>query len=92
MPIRFEWDVRKSRGNIDKHGISFEEATTVFSDPLARTIADPDHSDDEDRSVTVGFSHRQRLLVVVHVDDGEAVRIISARAATRDEREEYEEG
>lgn len=92
MPIRFEWDARKSRGNIDKHGISFEEATTVFSDALSRTIPDPDHSDDEERSVTVGLSHRQRLLVVVHIDDGETVRVISARAATRNEREEHEEG
>jgi len=87
MPIRFEWDVRKSRGNVDKHGISFEEATTVFSDPLSRTIADPDHSEDEDRSVTVGLSHRQRLLVVVHVDDGEKRSGSSVPARRRDTSE-----
>lgn len=91
MPIRFEWDARKAATNRRKHRVSFEEATTVFGDPLSRTVSDPDHAEVDKRFVTVGFSHRHRLLVVVHSDHGETVRIISARAATRSEREVYEE-
>jgi hypothetical protein len=91
MPFRFEWDFRKASSNRDKHRVAFEEATTIFGDPLSRTVADPDHSDQEDRFVTIGLSHRHRLLVVVHSDHGETARIISARAATRSEREKYEE-
>ena len=94
MPIRFEWDSRKERRNQQKHGIGFAEASTVFSDTLSITISDPDHSDDEERWVILGFSHRQRLLVVVHTehDDQQIVRIISARSADRDERRAYEQG
>ncbi len=93
MPIRFEWDTRKDRRNLRKHGVGFEEASTVFADRLSITIPDPDHSDDDERWVTIGFSHRQRLLVVVHTEDDEQqiVRIISARPADPDERREYEE-
>ena len=73
MPIRFEWDARKERRNLQKHGVGFDEASTVFADTLSSTIPGPDHSDDEEeRWVTVGLSHRQRLLVVVHtrMNDG----------------------
>jgi uncharacterized DUF497 family protein len=94
MPIRFEWDPRKDRRNRQKHGVGFDEASTVFADTFSITIPDPDHSDDEERSVIMGFSHRQRLLVVVHreEDEQQIVRIISARPADPDERREYEEG
>ena len=92
MPIRFEWDARKARRNRLKHGIDFDEASTVFADALSITVPDPDHSDDEERSVTLGVSHRHRLLVVVHVDHAETTRIISARPADRTERRDYEEG
>jgi uncharacterized protein len=86
----FDWDDGKARSNWAKHRVSFEEATTVFSDPLAMTIDDPDHSLVEDRLVTFGLSDFGRLLVVCHTDDGETIRIISARAATRRERRAYE--
>jgi uncharacterized DUF497 family protein len=94
MPIRFEWDARKERRNQRKHGVGFEEASTVFADTLSITISDPDGSSDEERWVTMGFSHRHRLLVVVHTeeDEPESVRIISARPADPNERREYEEG
>lgn len=92
MGLTFEWDENKAHGNLKKHGVSFEEASTVFGDPLSQTIADPLHSEDEDRFVTLGESHRHRLLVVVFTERGENVRIISARRATRRERKDYEEG
>ncbi len=94
MPIRFDWNSRKERSNRQKHQVGFDEASTVFSDSLSITIPDPDHSNDEERWVTMGLSHRQRLLVVVHTEEGEKeiVRIISARRADSDERREYEEG
>ena len=94
MPIRFEWDPRKERRNLERHGIGFDEASTVFADTLSITIPDPDHSDEEERWVILGVSHRQRLLVVVHTEDDEQeiVRIISARPADPGERREYEEG
>jgi uncharacterized DUF497 family protein len=93
MVIRFEWDPRKERRNRQKHGVGFDEASTVFADRLSITIPDPDHSDDEERWVTMGLSHRQRLLVVVHTEEDEQqiVRIISARPADPDERREHEE-
>lgn len=90
--MRFEWDAVKGRSNIDKHGVSFEEASTVFGDPLSRTIPDPLHSGEEDRYTTVGVSAQFNLLVVIHADRGESIRLISARQATRAEREDYEEG
>lgn len=71
MPIKFEWDPRKARQNLRKHGIDFDEATTVFADIFSITIPDPDHSEDEERWVTVGLSNRQRLLVVVHTEEEE---------------------
>ncbi len=92
MSIKFEWDLRKARQNLRKHGIGFDEATTVFADTLSVTIPDPDHSDDEERSVTMGLSNRHRLLIVVHTEEEETIRIISARTADRLERRKYEEG
>jgi uncharacterized DUF497 family protein len=79
---------------LERHGIAFDEASTVFADTLSITIPDPDHSDDEERWVIMGVSHRQRLLVVVHTekDEQQIVRIISARPADPGERREYEEG
>lgn len=92
MPIKFEWDPRKARQNLRKHGIDFDEATTVFADIFSITIPDPDHSEDEERWVTVGLSNRQRLLVVVHTEEEETIRIISVRAGDRVERRKYEKG
>ncbi len=91
MSIQFEWDERKAKQNKRKHKVSFEEAITVFADPLSLTIPDPLHSWDEERFVTMGLSAKRRLLVVVHTDRGDTIRIISARRATRRERSEYEE-
>jgi uncharacterized DUF497 family protein len=92
MSLVFEWDEAKSRRNLNKHGVSFEEASTIFGDPLARTIHDTLHSKEEDRFVNLGVSQRGRLLVVVFTDRGERIRIVSARVATRRERKDYEEG
>jgi uncharacterized DUF497 family protein len=89
--MRFEWDAAKARANLRKHGVSFEEASTVFYDELAVTGADPDHSVGEARFVTFGVSSEQRLLVVAHAGRGETVRIISARKATPPERRIYED-
>jgi hypothetical protein len=90
--MRFTWDPWEAATNFDKHGVTFEEAATVFGDPLAVTGADPDHSIDEARWITFGCSERGRLLVVAHSDRQEGIRIISARRATRAERKLYEEG
>jgi uncharacterized DUF497 family protein len=92
MPIKFDWDRRKERENLRKHRIDFNEASTVFADSLSITILDPDHSEDEERWVTMGLSNRHRLLVVVHTEEGETIRLISARRADRLERRKYEEG
>jgi uncharacterized DUF497 family protein len=88
---RFEWDPEKARANRRKHGVSFEEAGSIFSDWLHITRTDPLHSTDEERLVTIGMSTRNRLLVVIHTDREDRVRIISARLANRLERETYEE-
>lgn len=85
------WDPRKRAVNRRKHRIDFDEAATVFVDPLATTFPDPDHSEDEERYVTIGLSARGRVLVVAHTDAGEEIRVISARRATRHERRFYEE-
>lgn len=90
--MNIEWDPRKAKSNVKKHGVSFEEAATALSDPLAATGADPDHSITEDRFVTFGISGMSRLLVVSHTEKRETIRIISARKATKGERELYEEG
>ncbi|OFV97654.1 MAG: hypothetical protein A3H28_02370 [Acidobacteria bacterium RIFCSPLOWO2_02_FULL_61_28] len=90
--MRLEWDAGKARENLRKHGVSFEEASSVFFDPLSVTGDDPDHSVGERRLVTFGISSSGRLLVVAHAARGDAIRIISARQTTRAEREIYEEG
>ena len=93
MGMVFQWDSRKAKSNYAKHGVSFEEASTVFGDSLSLTIADPSHSPPgEERFVTIGSSYLERLVVVVHRDEDEDIRIISARKATRRERKDYEEG
>ena len=92
MSLSFEWDKDKAKRNLKKHGVSFEEASSVFGDPLALTIPDPVHSEEEDRSITLGESNRRRLVVVVSTDRANNIRIISARVATRKERNEYEKG
>ena len=91
MGLNFEWDERKARSNQEKHAVSFEEATTVFSDPLSLTIPDPDSSEQEPRFVLLGQSYSNRLVVVVHTERQNNVRIISARKATRSERIQYEQ-
>jgi uncharacterized DUF497 family protein len=87
----FEWDAEKAAANLKKHGVSFGEATTVFGDDLSLTFADPDHSDDEQRFITMGQSDFGRVLVIAHTDRVDKIRIISAREATRAERKTYEE-
>ena len=91
MALRFRWDSRKAVENLRKHRVSFDEATTVFDDPLSVTIPDPDHSVDEQRFLLLGVSNRGRLLVVAHSEGNNSMRIISARRADRQERRMYEE-
>lgn len=88
--MQFTWDSAKAEQNLLTHGVSFQEATTVFGDPLAGTIPDPDHSVGEERLVTIGQSSAGQLLVVCHVEQGDTIRIISARRATSHERQDYE--
>jgi len=89
--LLFEWDPSKARKNIETHGISFDEASTAFGDTLSVTIHDPLHSDEEDRFILIGNSHRNRLLVIVHTEREDKIRIISARNATKKEGKQYEE-
>ena len=92
MGMRFNWDPRKASANIKKHGVSFDEASTAFADPLSITVPDPDHSTDETRFLLIGRSVRQRMLVVIHAERSESdIRLISARLASRRERRIYEE-
>ncbi|MEJ2446259.1 MAG: BrnT family toxin [Exilibacterium sp.] len=89
--LYFEWDPRKNASNQKKHGISFDEAKSVFTDEYARLIADPDHSEEEDRFILLGTSIQSRLLVVCHcIRDHDVIRIISARKADKRERKVYE--
>ncbi len=90
--LEFEWDSKKARKNLLIHGISFDEASTAFGDTLSVTIHDPLHSDEEDRFVLIGTSYKNRVLVVVHTERKDKIRIISARKATTKERKQYEEG
>jgi len=90
--MEFDWDPNEAASNLRRHNVSFGEAATVFSGPLSTTVPDPDHSLDEDRSITVGLSYRDRLLIVAHTERGDRIRIISARELTRTERAQYEEG
>ena len=88
----FQWDVTKAKANLRKHGVSFDEAASVFFDSLAVSGNDPDHSADESPFITFGVSSRGRLLTIIHTVRGESIRIISVRRATRTERTLYEEG
>ena len=90
--LHFEWDTRKERSNMRKHGVDFAEASSVFGDPLERTISDPDHSESEHRFLSMGASDRNRLLVVSYVERGRRIRILSVRTATSGERQQYESG
>ena len=94
--MNFEWDSNKARTNIVKHGLSFEEAATAFQDPLALTFEDPDHSFSEPRSepreLTIGHTIGHKLVFISHCGSGGRIRIVSARAATKSERKQYEQG
>ncbi len=90
MGPRFEWDEVKAKANVDKHGVTFEGAASVFADPLAAIFTDESHSDEERREIIVGHSADGRLLVISFAERGEAIRIISARQATKRERGDYE--
>jgi hypothetical protein len=92
MDLRFEWDRRKATINAAKHGVSFEEALTVFSDPLARIFDDPDHSSAEAREIIIGHSNKERLLAVCFTERTDAIRLFSARKTTKRERGDYEKG
>ena len=91
MSLTFEWDEKKADENLRKHGVSFDEAKTVFNDPFSVTIYDPDHSSDEQRYVDIGLSLKGRLIVVSYSERGERIRLISSRKATRKEQRDYEE-
>jgi uncharacterized DUF497 family protein len=90
--VTYEWDPAKAAANVRKHGVSFEEAASVFLDHAALTFADPDHSEDEERAITIGRSAHQRIVLVCHTEREGRLRIISARPATRREQDQYEEG
>lgn len=90
--MHFEWDEKKAARNLRVHGVSFDEATIVFADPLFLTFADTDHSQEEQRFIIMGQSNKGRLLVVAYTGRGQTIRLISAREATRRERQYYEEG
>jgi uncharacterized protein len=90
--MKFDWDENKAASNLFKHGVSFDEAKTVFDDPLYVDFYDPAHSDDEERYLIVGESNQRRLLIVSYTERGRLIRLISAREVTRTEREVYEEG
>ena len=88
--LTFEWDENKARANLAKHAVSFQEATTVFGDTVSITIPDPEHSQAENRFIILGRSHSGRILVVIHTERGDNIRIISARPATNEERRQYD--
>lgn len=90
--MKYEWSRDKALANFRKHAVSFTEAASVFLDPFALTFADPDHSANEDRGITIGRSTRQRVLFIAHCERGDRVRLISARKASRQERRQYEQG
>jgi uncharacterized DUF497 family protein len=89
--MKFEWDPRKAALNLRRHGVSFQEAATVFNDPLGVPFFDPQHSDNEDRFILIGASDRGTLMMVAHTERGGRIRISSARLVTREERVQYEE-
>jgi uncharacterized protein len=88
--VEFEWDDVKADSNFKKHGVSFEEGATIFNDPEIATILDPDHSKDEERYISIGTSIQGNLLVIVHTEREERIRLISCRKATKAERKTYE--
>ncbi|MBV9742456.1 MAG: BrnT family toxin [Acidobacteriia bacterium] len=90
--MTFEWDARKAAANLKKHQISFQDAATVFFDPLAITFPDPDHSWEESREITIGSTMKGQVVFVSHCERDGHMRIISARRATRSEQQQYEEG
>jgi uncharacterized DUF497 family protein len=90
--MKFEWDPKKATANVKKHGVTFQEAATIFGDPLAITFDDPDHSVSENRYITFGLSLQKRLIVVSHTERGDQTRVINARLMDRKERRIYEEG
>jgi uncharacterized DUF497 family protein len=90
--MKFEWDPKKATANVKKHGVTFQEAATIFGDPLAITFDDPDHSLSQNRYITFGLSLQKRLIVVSHTESGDRTRIINARLMDRKERRIYEEG
>ena len=90
MSLEFEWEPDKAARNLRKHTVSFQEAATVFGDETGATVYDPDHSEAEDRFLTIGYSNRGRLLIVSHTDRGNRIRIISARPLNPSERRQYE--
>ncbi len=89
--MQFEWNREKAKKNLTKHKVSFEEAMTVFYDPLSATFEDPEHSINEQRLITMGYSSKNRLLVVAHMEKGKTIRVINARPATAHERKRHEE-
>ena len=91
MGLEFTWDPAKAAANLRKHGIAVAEAATAFGDPHSLTIADPDHSEREERYLLIGITGTNKLVVVAHTEHGDTIRIISARRATRRERSTYEE-
>jgi uncharacterized DUF497 family protein len=90
LSLTFEWDEKKADENLSKHGVSFEEAKTVFNDPFSVTVYDPGHSIDEQRYIDIGLSSKARLIVVSYSERGERIRIISSRKATKKEQRNYE--
>jgi uncharacterized DUF497 family protein len=91
VSLTFEWDSRKAEANLSKHSVTFKEATTVFGDPLSATVPDAEHSDLEERFLTIGWLEMGRLLIVAHSERGDRIRIISARELTSTEKRQYEE-
>jgi uncharacterized protein len=90
--MKFDWDKKKAASNLSKHGVSFDEAKTIFDDPLYIDFYDPNHSDEEERYLIIGVSSQGRLLIASYTERDESTRLISARVVTRAEREAYEEG
>jgi uncharacterized DUF497 family protein len=91
MPVNFEWDAQKAKSNLQKHLVDFEKACTIFDDPQFITFLDDEHSQDEDRYITIGLSSKNRILMVAHTERNDKIRIISARKATKNEEEFYQE-
>jgi uncharacterized DUF497 family protein len=91
LALNFEWDDKKAKSNLIKHNVSFEEASAAFGDDLSITIEDPLHSDNENRLILIGKSSNNKTLIVVHIEQTDSIRIISARKATKKEQKFYEE-